>query len=363
MLDRNDRPPAEMLQAADSLFQPEMAWAILEAIADTHAPSQTVHYTRAIEVQRILQQHGNRDDYEFIRNYAKTDNALLYLGGHVPKIVFFAHADEISYLVGDRHDEGSWTLIPYCSDRAEIEYNAVALRYRPSMSGLEAVAEGTIRMINHGEKSVPHFFPAWGWVQPGDRLVYHHPLSLESDIIRGSIDNSAGVAACLLAVLALCQEAPRVRVAFAFTDEEEGPPVLNSTFARGARRLLRRLDPPDLCVNVDGHDISQWCSIGEGAVFAEKTSLCKGGVVPPHLYAAFKELADDMVAHGVRITENPGYVSRSDDVACVEMTSNVLLLGYPVKDPHFNQAVPSASLSDILNLSKAVFWTAIALGS
>jgi putative aminopeptidase FrvX len=351
----------EMLQAFNSLFQPEVVWRILKVIAEMHAPSQTVSYTRAAEIKCLLQEFG-KGDHEFDLNYAKTGNALLSLGRQAPKILFFAHADEFSYLVGYRCDDGSWTLVPYCSHRAEVDNDAIALRYQPSVGRLEHVARGTIRQVNHGNESNPHFFPTWGSVQPGDRLVCHHPLSREGDIIQGSIDNAAGVAACLLAALALCQIAPRMQVAFAFTDEEEGPPVSNSTFARGARRLVQRLDPPDLCVNVDGHDISQWCSMGEGAVFAEKAALCKGGVVPPHLYARFKELADDMVARGVRITENPGYVSRSDDVACVEITPNILLLGYPVKNPHFNQAVPSASLGDILNLSKAVFWTAIEFG-
>lgn len=85
--------------------------------------------------------------------------------------------------------------------------------------------------------------------------------------------------------------------------------------------------------------------------------------MPPHLYAHFQEPANEMVANGVKIRENPGNVSRSDDVACAEMTPNILLLGYLVKNPHFNQAVPSASLSDILNLSKAIFLTVISLGS
>ena len=252
-------------------------------------------------------------------------------------------------------------MIPYCNHGAEIEHAAIGLRYEPSANKLQQIAEGVIKNVNHGDDVVPHFFAIKGSVQPGDRIVYHHPLKIEGDIARGSLDNSAGATACLLAALALCQVAPAVPVAFVFTDEEEGPPASNSTFGRGARRLSGMFDSPDLCVVVDGHDVSQQCSIGDGAVFAEKASPSKGGgIVPPHVYATFRLLAHDMVARGVDVTENLGHVSRSDDVACIEVTPNILLLGYPVSDPHFNQAVPAVSLSDILNLSKAIYRTAIA---
>lgn len=343
----------------DSIIQLSTALEIVKVIADTHSPSQTVHYTRAPKIQRVLQEFGD-GRYKFDLNYKNTGNALLSLNDRPTKILFLAHADEISYLVGHKCSDGSWALIPFCNNDTKGEYEAVALRYQLSSKALESVARGKLGCRDGGN---PYFSPAQGSVQFGDRLVYDHPLSFDGDIIRGNIDNSAGVAACLLAALALRQVAPDAPISFAFTDEEEGPPISSLTFARGARRLFRGLSKlPDLCVVVDGHDISEWCSLGDGAVFAEKASLCKGVVVPPHLYLTFKELAADMMAcHRSCITENPGDVSRSDDVACMEVTPNILLLGYPVKDPHFNQAVPAASLIDIVNLAKAIFWTAIGL--
>src|SRR3990172_7240543 len=42
----------EVFDAVASLFRPESGRDILKAIADTHAPSQTVHYTRATAVLR-----------------------------------------------------------------------------------------------------------------------------------------------------------------------------------------------------------------------------------------------------------------------------------------------------------------------
>src|SRR5687767_177688 len=96
----------EAFHIIHSLFRPETGWEILKTIADTHAPSQTVHYTRAIAVQRLLEKLGN-GSYSFDINYGKTGNALLSIGGRSPRILFFAHADEISYLVGDQQND-SW---------------------------------------------------------------------------------------------------------------------------------------------------------------------------------------------------------------------------------------------------------------
>ena len=53
MLSRNSRfNRNEVFDAVASLFRPDSGWEILKAIADTHAPSQTVHYTRATAVLR-----------------------------------------------------------------------------------------------------------------------------------------------------------------------------------------------------------------------------------------------------------------------------------------------------------------------
>ncbi len=70
-----------------------------------------------------------------------------------------------------------------------------------------------------------------------------------------------------------------------------------------------------------------------------------------------------MREHKISINSNLGYLSRSDDVACMEVTPNILLLSYPIKNPHFNQAAPVASLSDLLNLAKAIFWTGLAMSA
>jgi len=339
------------------LFQSEVLWAILQPVADTHAPSQTVTYTRAAVIADLLRQHAS-GSYRFTKNYRRTGNGLLQLGASPPRLIFSAHADEFSYLIGAGNKNDGYPLQPFCSDRTTIDYQAVALRYNIASDRLEPVARGLLKRI--GADSSPVFFPAEGRVSPGDRIVYHHPLQKEGDTLYGSLDNAGSVAACLLAALALLKLAPDTPVAFAFTDEEEGPPALNASFGRGARRLARQPELPPLVVNVDGHNISDWCQLSKGASFAQASSGARGAVTPPRLYVTFQALAADMAKAGILLQENMGYVSRSDDVAWMEVTPNILLLGFPLDNPHFNQAPPSASLEDLLHLAQTVATTALA---
>ena len=57
---------------------------------------------------------------------------------------------------------------------------------------------------------------------------------------------------------------------------------------------------------------------------------------------------------------NNAYTSRSDDVSVLLKTPNILLLGFPGLDRHFDTAEPKANLSDIVDLSKALVYMASA---
>jgi putative aminopeptidase FrvX len=353
---------SRLYQAAEPVFQVELIELILKTLAGAYAPSQTVAYTRAKAIQTLMAQLGWQN-YQLEPDYARTGNVLLSLSSEEPRLLFLAHADEISYLVGPQLGESTWSLLPYCNDTTQIDYPAVALRYQSTTHQLEAVAHGLIQRVLERHPNGPYFRSSQELIQPGDRLVYYHPLVLEGDFVKGSLDNAAGVAACLVAIAAFHQVGVQLPLAFAFTDEEEGPAVMNSSFARGARRLMRRMPMPELCVVVDGCEVSPWCTMGQGAYFSEKSSLTRGAVVPPHLYTRLEALTFTMQAHKIGINPNLGYLSRSDDVACMEVTPNILFLSYPIKNPHFNQAAPTASLSDLLNLAKAIFWTGLAMST
>lgn len=354
----NEIAAASILQNAAALLQPNFAWTTLEAVANVHAPSETVPCTRARVIQQLLEKFGS-PGFRFESNFARTGNALLTCGAGAPHIVLVAHADEFSYLVGAQTGSQTWSLVPYCSHRTQIDYAAVALRYQLETRELATVAEGVMRRPQPDEEPLPHFVAGSGTVQPGDRIVLHHPLTRAGDTVQGSLDNAAAVAACLLAAFVLGQHAPALPLAFAFTDEEEGNPELNASFSRGARRLVRRMDPPELFVNVDGHEPNASAAIGGGALYAEQASKCRGAIVPPHIYAAFQALSKEMLTQGIAIHPNRGMVSRSDDVALVDSTPEVLLLGLPVSNAHFNRGLPTGSLSDIVNLAQVIVWTAL----
>jgi len=349
-----------MLHAADHIFQPDVATSVLTALANTPSPGQTVQFTRAMTIKQLLDRY-NANNYLYSPNYGLTGNALLSFDPQDRRLLFFAHGDEVSYLFGPQAKDGTWPLVPNCFDASQIEYEAIAVRYQPAARRFERVAHGLIKRDQGVDR--PYFQATTGSVEPGDRLVYHRPLTISGDTISGSLDNSFAVAACLLAIIALSQSGQPYPVAFAFTDEEQGVPSQNASFGRGARRLLRRLAPPNLCITMDTCSDLDWCQLGQGIVFSEKTSLAKGAVVPPHLYVTFKALAAQMTAHGVPVSENPGYISRNDDVATMEVTPNTLLLSYPIENPLFQQGPPTASLSDLLTLAKVVFWTALAMSN
>ncbi len=348
--------PTEILATTHSIINLERAWAILETVANTHAPGQTVACTRAPVIRSILaKEHAH--SISLVPDYERTGNTMLLLGNEFPSRLVFAHADEISYLISPQGSGDDWPLVPFCKHLARITMDAVALRYSTSAAAMQISARGVIVPPVDPGVNLPHFKILSGVVQPGDRVVYDYPMRRVGSRVYGSIDNAAGVTACLLAAIALAQTCPDLPVGFAFTDEEEGPAAQNTSFSRGARRLLQRIRIPDQCIVVDGHPILDQNSFGNGALFAGYSGQAGSTVTPPALFAAFKYLAGELQQSGIRILESRGAVSRSDDIAIIEYTPHILLLGYPSNNGHFDQAPPEADLSDLVDLAKTIYWT------
>ena len=350
---------AEQIQEATERITGEKILGILKPLSEALAPSGTVSLTRGPLIAEIWDGPG------LDMNYRRTGNVSINAAG---KKLLVAHADQISLLIPHDTSHGETTLVPFCAHRANPgpEYSGYVLRYVEKR--LEVVAQGRIGTTDEG---VP-YFTGGGSLPPlriGDRVVYNYPVKAVDGELSGSLDNAAGMASCLAAALIMREIAGELSIDFesldislVFSDEEEGPPASNATFGRGTRRYIRRTDQIlDVMLNVDGHDVRGPEKFGAGALFASFVSSCKGPVIPPQLYVPFRDFMEGLEENGVKsaTTESVGSVSRSDCVGMMEVSPNILILGYGTMDPHFNKAVPTANLSDLVHLSKAIVWTAL----
>lgn len=349
----------------EALFSKDNILSTLEKVANTLAPSQSVSITRAAAVRELINGY-DLPGAVFDPDYLNTGNSLFSSNTTTPSILFLAHLDQISYLVDEKISEAEWRLVPYCKHLSQIEVPAKALRYNPAKNNYTEAAAGFIYSEGQGADLTPYFRAVEGQLESGDRVVYEYPIQVDGDFVKGNLDNAAGAVACLVAGAALFRVLPESQVGFIFTDEEEGPSDNPLSFARGARRLMNKISTPDVCVIIDGHgqrgqeDVGQ---IGKGTFFTEKTGNAHATVTPPALFMKIKSLADDIQPLGIGMFENYGRVSRSDDIPCLSVTPNVISIGYPSINGHHEFGPPMASLNDLENLAKVIFWVAIALGS
>jgi hypothetical protein len=95
-------------------------------------------------------------------------------------------------------------------------------------------------------------------------------------------------------------------------------------------------------------------------VLSEFSSRARGAVTPPPLYALARHLGTLLAGVGVRLQESQNvYTSRSDDVSVLLKTPNILLLGFPGTDRHFDRGEPRADPSDIVDLAKTLVYASL----
>jgi hypothetical protein len=343
----------------------------LSVIADTPAPSTAASALRAPVIRELLK-HDNvlGPRLSFDANFGNTGSAAILTGGEgSPRSLwYFAHLDTISYLVHP-FDGAAYPIVPFCYHMmVDGQCSASAYRYDLAGNAYGLVGTGTLE----SRQGKPFFKPGAGApaLHPGDRVVPTTPYRETSDTgdFVGHVDNAGGVAA--LAVAAPVLAAAGVAALFAFPDEEEGPPGSgNQMIGRGGTRIVNLLPTPDLAIVADvqqaGGDaqsdarggIINSCRIGDGAMLAEFSSLARGAVTPPDLYALARHAVRLMAPLGLRVQEsNNAYSSRSDDVGVMLKTPNILLLGFPGLNRHFDKADPSANLDDVVDLAKSLIY-------
>ncbi len=347
----------------------------LAQLCDTPAPSTAASAFRTPVLKALLRGDGVLDEpgLHLREDFERTGSTAILTGA--PEIAkplwYFAHLDTVSYLLqpktGDRYP-----LVPFC-------YHLIGDGVRPARAYRYDLASNRYVLLAEGElvaeAGVPFFRPAFPDAQlsAGDRVVFFTPYretNADGSFI-GHMDNAGGVAALAVAAPVLARAG--VEALIAFPDEEEGPPGAGSqVMGRGGSRIVNLMPTPDLAIIADVQQaggepdadtrsgVENSTRLGSGAVLAEFASLARGAVTPPHLYVLARRFAEVAAEVGVRIQEsNNAYTSRSDDVSVLLKTPNILLLGFPGFNRHFDKGEPRANLQDVVHLSKSLIYASV----
>lgn len=370
LLSRLQADVERLRPTVDAYITGERMARYLKAIADTPAPSTAASAMRAPVLRELLEaDHALGARLALDVNYANTSSTVILTGADsgAKPLWYFAHLDTISYLAGPPGGERQ-PLIPFCYHLTE-EGRRDALCYRFDLqSGRYVASEGFLE----SEQGKPYFRPADPSFRlgSGDRVVPVASSAPGADgHWTGHFDNAGGVAALAVAAPVLAEAG--FDAMLAFPDEEEGPHGFgNQVIGRGGSRIIDRLPPPDLAMVADmqqagddthpGDAQDSTVRLGKGAVLSEFSSLGRGAVTPPHLLGLARHLMNLIDKYGVKVQEpQNSYTSRSDDVSVMLKTPNILLLGFPGLNRHFDTGLPKANLEDIVNLSKALVYTAL----
>ena len=347
----------------------------LISLSNAAAPSTAASVIR----NSILKEHL-RDDgafksghLHFHDNFGNTGSTAILTGSSdfQKPLWYFAHLDTLSYLVQPRQG-AHYPLVPFCHHLIrDGSRQAAVYRFDLSKGQYLIVANGRLE----SEDQRPFFKPENSSLQlrPGDRIVLS--AKYQEDPVSGDffahIDNAGAVAALATAAPVLAMA--KIDALLAFPDEEEGPVGSgNQVMGRGSTRIANLLPVPNFVIVSDvqqaGGDaqadtrngIENSTRLGNGAVLGEFSSFARGAVTPPHLYALAVSFAETLQEFGVKIQEsNNAYTSRSDDVSALLKTPNVLLLGFPGFNRHFDLGTPKANLHDLVSLAKALVYFAV----
>ena len=247
------------------------------------------------------------------------------------------------------------TVYPLCAIRVPGDgytCEAIALRYLDEQ--ITTTSRGKLRFDDTGGDYRISFHPESGELSWGDTVMMHTaPQQRDGRVIGTGLDNAIGVLLGLLSARMLSEygniAAMKRRIIFAFTDQEEGPPI--GLFGQGASRLAHALEPPRLgFINIDGHNIDDATGhvMGVGASHAFVSGSGRGSVLPMNYQSVAESLAGT-VNHQrpgtVRL--NYSYVSRSDDMLLSTWTRCLGLIGVIVANAHTTEE--TAALDDIVS--------------
>lgn len=337
--------------SADPAVAPEAVFANLSRLLAAPAPanSSTLPGTVGEVIQQIAIELGLN-----CAPLGSTGNLGIEIGDpDAPlDLLISAHMDRPCFRIRNLAES---TLYPLCAIRVPgdgYECTGVALRFRKGR--VNFAASGIMLFDEQDGDNRICFNVKRGKLLPGDTVVmYRSPKIHRGQITGTGLDNSIGVLLALLSarMLKKCVEVKHRnrRVLFAFTDQEEGPPV--GLFGQGAARLAHHIEPPRLgFINIDGHNVDEAAGhiLGVGASHGFVSGDGRGSVVPMDYQALAESLAARVNrARPGTVRLNYSYVSRSDDMLLSMWSRCLGLTGVIVANAHTNEE--TAALSDIVS--------------
>ena len=271
-----------------------------------------------------------------------TGNLAIEIGADsaAPDLIITAHMDRPTFRVLNLAEA---TLYPLCAIRVphdDYVCDAIAVGFHDGRLRISARAKMRFQEAADGYRI--SFGATDGALNWGDSvLMSAEPQLQDGRIIGTGLDNAAGVLVGLLAARALNSLSDDLaargrKIIFAFTDQEEGPPI--GLFGQGAARLLHALPPPRLgFINIDGHNVDAALGHvpGVGASQAFVSGYGRGSVAPLEYQALATELAErvNQIRPGT-VRLNYSYVSRSDDMLLSTGARCLGLIGLPLANAH-----------------------------
>ena len=337
--------------SADPAVAPEAVFANLSRLLAAPAPanSSTLPGTVGEVIQQIAIELGLN-----CAPLGSTGNLGIEIGDpDAPlDLLISAHMDRPCFRIRNLAEA---TLYPLCAVRVPGDgYTCDAIALRCVDGRVTIAARGTLRFDERDSDYRIRFHASSGELQNGDTVMMHcAPTLNDGRVIGTGLDNAIGVLLGLLSARMLKEYSVVAesgqRILFAFTDQEEGPPV--GLFGQGAARLAHHIEPPRLgFINIDGHNVDEAAGhiLGVGASHGFVSGDGRGSVVPLDYQALAESLAarvNQRRAGTVRL--NYSYVSRSDDMLLSMWSRCLGLTGVIVANAHTTEE--TAALSDIVS--------------
>jgi len=344
--------------SADRAVAPGAIFAMLTRLLEAPAPANSCTLPGTVgEVIRQIARELGLD----CAPVAATGNLGIEIGEPAAPLdlLISAHMDRPCFRV---RDLAAGTLYPLCAIRVPGDgYTCGAIGLRYVDGRVRVSSSGDMRFESAGGDTRITYQPAVGELGAGDTLMMRAtPRLREGRIVGTGLDNAIGVLLALLTAYTLGEHAPDAiagrRVLFAFTDQEEGPPV--GLFGQGASRLAQSLAPPRLgFINIDGHNVDEAAGHvpGVGASHGFVSGDGRGSVVPLDAQALAESLAEQVNrARPGTARLNHSYISRSDDMLLSMWARPLGLSGVIVANAH--TAEETAALSDVVS---AAHWTPV----